>query len=138
MSRQWVLSDGMWARVEPLLPSTDGKRGRRFRDHRQVIEGILYRLRTSVPWRDLPDCYGPWQTVWKRHNRFSKDGTYDRLLAELQVDADALGLVDWNVCVDSTIARAHQHATNIARCSQSVPRHTGGTVELQGSAGSAV
>ena len=111
----WVLSDAMWARIEPLLPSSTGRRGRRFRDHRQVVEGILYRLRTSVPWRDLPDCYGPWQTVWKRHNRFSKDGTWDRVLAALHAQADAAGLIDWNVAVDSTIARAHQHATNVAR-----------------------
>ncbi len=63
MVRAGVLSDEMWARVEPLLPDSAGRPGRSFRDHRQVIEGVLYRLRTGVPWRDLPAEFGPWQTV---------------------------------------------------------------------------
>lgn len=126
MTRMWALDDVMWERIEPLLPVSVGRRGRNFRDHRQVIEGILYRLRTSVPWRDLPDCYGPWQTVWKRHNRFSKDGTWDRVLAVLHAQAEALGRIDWNVAVDSTIARAHQHATNIARSASPLAARTGG------------
>lgn len=126
MTRMWALDDVMWERIEPLLPVSVGRRGRNFRDHRQVIEGILYRLRTSVPWRDLPDCYGPWQTVWKRHNRFSKDGTWDRVLAVLHAQAEALGRIDWNVAVDSTIARAHQHATNIAGSVSPLAARTGG------------
>jgi transposase len=52
--------------------------------------------------------FGAWQTVRKRHRRFSLDGTYDRLLTELQVQADAVGELDWQVSVDSTIARVHQ------------------------------
>ena len=77
MVRAGVLSDEMWARVEPLLPCSDGRAGRPFRNHRQVIEGVVYRLRTGVPWRHLPAEFGPWQTVWKRHARFSRDGTWD-------------------------------------------------------------
>lgn len=65
----------MWARIEPLLSCSDGQRGRPFREHRQVVEGIVFRLRTAAPWRDLPVEFGPWQTIWKRHNRFAKDGT---------------------------------------------------------------
>jgi transposase len=89
-----------------------------------VVEGIVYRYRCGIAWRDLPEVFGPWQTVWKRHKRFSADGTWDAIHAELVADADAVGEVDWAVSVDSTINRAHQHATTL-------PRHTGGTAESQ-------
>lgn len=115
MSRAAVLTDADWARVEPLMPSSDGQRGRPFRDHRQVIEGIVFRLRTGIAWRDLPESFGPWQTVWKRHRRFSADGTWDRIHARLVAEADAAGELDWKVSVDSTVNRAHQHATNLGR-----------------------
>ncbi len=83
-----ALSDGEWARIEPLLPSSAGRRGRPFRDHRQVVEAILYRLRAQVPWRELPAEFGPWQTVWKRHRRFCADGTLALILGCLQREAD--------------------------------------------------
>jgi transposase len=97
------------------MPSSDGQRGRPFRDHRQVVEGIIYRLRTGIAWRDLPDLFGPHRTVAKRHRRFSADGTWDRIHARLVAEADAAGEVDWQVSVDSAINRAHQHATNLGR-----------------------
>jgi len=71
------------------MPSSEGQRGRPFRDHRQVIEGIVYRLRTGLAWRDLPESFGPWQTIWKRHKRFSADGTWDKIHAHLVAEADA-------------------------------------------------
>ncbi|WP_373875839.1 IS5 family transposase [Arthrobacter mangrovi] len=107
-----------------MLPSSDGQRGRPFRNHRQVVEGIVYRYRCGIAWRDLPPAFGPWQTVWKRHRRFSRDGTWDRIHTVLLAEADASGGIDWTVSVDSTINRAHQHATNL-------PRATGGRRELQ-------
>jgi transposase len=115
MTRSAELTDRVWARIEPVLPSSDGLRGRPFRDHRQVVEGIVHRYRTGVAWRDLPERFGPWQTVWKRHHRFSTDGTWDRLLAALQADADAAGELDWNVSVDSSVIRAHQHSATAKR-----------------------
>lgn len=115
MSRLAVLDDAAWSRIEPLMPSSDGQRGRPFRDHREIVEGIIYRLRTGIAWRDLPESFGPWQTVWKRHKRFSTDGTWDRIHARLVAEADAKGEVDWTVSVDATINRAHQHATNHTR-----------------------
>jgi transposase len=126
MSRSAVLTDAQWARVEPLMPSSDGQRGRPFRDHRQVIEGIVYRLRTGVAWRDLPESFGPWQTIWKRHKRFSTDGTWDKIHARLVAEADAAGAVEWNVSIDSTINRAHQHATTLSRVEGPAGRRTGG------------
>jgi len=127
MSRTAVLSDAQWERISELLPSSNGLVGRPFRDHRQVVEGIVYRYRTGIAWRDLPEEFGPWQTVWKRHRRFSLDGTWDKLLTRLLAEADAAGEIDWSVSIDSTINRVHQHAATLAR-------DTGGLAELQESA----
>jgi transposase len=112
------LNDVQWARIEALMPSSDGQRGRPFRDHRQVVEAIIYRLRTGIAWRDLPESFGPWQTIWERHKRFSVDGTWDKIHARLIGEADAAGEIDWAVSVDSTINRAHQHATTLTRLEQ--------------------
>ena len=92
MKSHHVLSDSQWARIQPLLPSSAGRRGHPFRDHRQVVEGIVFRLRVGMPWRELPAEFGPWQTVWKRYHRFCADGTLALILARLQPDcADAGG-----------------------------------------------
>jgi transposase len=89
--------DAMWARIESLLPSSDGKWGGRWADHRTVVEGIAWRFRAGTPWRDVPDDFGPWKTLWKHHDRWSSDGTWDRLLAEMCADADAAAELDWLV-----------------------------------------
>jgi transposase len=133
------LTDEVWARIESVLPSSDGLRGRPFRDHRQVVEGIVHRYRTGVAWRDLPERFGPWQTVWKRHHRFATDGTWDRLLAVIQADADAAGQLNWDVSVDSSVIRAHQHSATAKRLdgvtavvvedSVDGPDNTGGGIE---------
>lgn len=93
-----------------------------------MVEGIIYRYRCGLPWRDVPAEFGPWQTLWKRHRRYSGEGVWDEVLSVLLTDADGRGLVDWSVSIDSTINRAHQHATNL-------PRDTGGSIELHESAG---
>ena len=132
MSRDRVLTDAQWALLEPLLPSSKGRQSRPFRDHRQVLEGIVFRLRTGCPWRDLSERFGPWQTVWKRHARFSKDGTWDQIVAALLVTADQAGHVDWQLSIDSTVARVHQHGSNMTRQVAAVlPSHTGGPLERQ-------
>jgi transposase len=126
-----VLSDEAWARIAPLLPSSDGCRGRPFRDHRQVVEGIVFRFRTGIAWRDLPAEFGPWQTVWKRHHRFSRDGTWDRLLAVAQADAAAAGELNWQVSADSSVMRVHQHGLNMPRSASTPGSYTGGAAESQ-------
>ena len=115
MDRKSLLDDAQWDLIEPLLPPQRSGKGRPMRDHRQVVEGVIYRYRCGIAWRDLPAEFGPWQTVWKRHRRFSADGTWDKILAALLALADAGKQVDWTVSVDSTINRAHQHATNLPR-----------------------
>ena len=117
------LTDAQWTKIEPLLP-VNGKPGGQWADHRTVINGVLYRARTGVPWPDLPERYGPWQTVYERHRRWSADGTWKKILEELQIEADATdhdGALartldrerrerEWAVNIDSTCCRAHQHA----------------------------
>lgn len=119
-------TDSQWALIAPMLPSSDGRQGRPFRNSRRVVEGIIYRYRTGIAWRDLPEYFGPWQTVWKRQRRYAADGTWDAVLGRILTEADAAGEVDWTVSVDATINRAHQHATNTTRPEQ----HTGGAGEL--------
>jgi len=110
MVRRHEPTDAAWARIEPLLPVDTGPGGRR-RDHRQVINQILWKIRTGADRRDVPERYGPWQTLYQRFRRWSADGTWDRLPAHVQVHDDAIGVVDRSaVCVDSTIVRAHQYA----------------------------
>ena len=70
--------------------------------------------------------------MWKRHARFSKDGTWDQSLAALLIQADEAGHVDWQILIDSTVARVHQHGSNMTRELAAVlPSHTGGPLELQ-------
>jgi transposase len=127
MSRFEVLSDAQWALIEDVLPRPTGRKGRPFSDARRMVEAIVYRYRTGIAWRDLPAVFGAWQTVWTWHRRMAADGTWDDVLARLTKHADAVGEIDWSLSVDSSIARAHQHATNVTRL-------TGGWVELHESA----
>src|SRR4051812_31203583 len=115
VSRFQLLSDAQWVLIADLLPVRTGRQGRPFADARAMVEGILYRYRCGIAWRDLPSVFGPWQTVWTWHRRLAGDGTWDLVLGRLTAVADAAGVVDWSVSVDSTIARAHQHATNVRR-----------------------
>lgn len=103
------LTDTAWVRIAPSLPASSG-RGRRWRDHRMVINGVLWKLRTGAPWRDLPERYGSWKTVYSRFVRWQCDGTWERLLTQVQTKSDAVGEVVWEVSIDSTTVRAHQHA----------------------------
>lgn len=127
MVRSGVVSDAAWARIELLVPGRTSRRGGRWRDHWQVIEAVGWRFRTGSPWRDLPAEFGLWQTAWKRLERWSRDGTWERLLAAVQADADAAGELDWVTSVDSSVVRAHQHAAGACGVPVTVP---GGTVEL--------
>ncbi len=126
------LSDAEWERLRPFLPVSNRRCGR-WRDHRQVIDGILHRVRTGVQWRDLPERFGPWKTVYERHRLWSADGTWERLLQQVQAEADAAGEIDWDISVDSTIVRAHQHAAGARTEASPVPASKGGAAaEHQG------
>jgi transposase len=118
------LTNGQWARLEPLLPI--GKKPGRPRTwtRRQLLDGIRWRTRTGAPWRDVPEQYGPWDRVYDLFRRWQRNGTWKRILEQLQAEADAKDLITWDVSVDSTIARAHQHAAGASKkgiCRRSFP-----------------
>lgn len=88
-------------------------------------------MRTGVQWRDLPERFGPWKTVYERHRLWSADGTWERLLQQVQAEADAAGAIDWDVSVDSTIVRAHQHAAGARTGPPPAPASKGAEVPEQ-------
>jgi transposase len=119
------LTEAQWARLAPLLPPQQPKTGKPAKDHRLLLNGILWKLRTGAPWRDLPERYGPWSTVHSRFRRWRLAGVWDRLLAAVQQEEDAAGRLDWSIhFVDSTIIRAHQHAAG-AKGGTRRPRRSG-------------
>jgi putative transposase len=111
MLRTDVISDELWAVIEPVLPVREGRPGRPWNDHRRTLEGIIWRFRTGAPWRDLPEEFGAWHSVWERHRRWSTDGTYEQMFAAVRAD---MGTDDDQLqallAVDSSSIRAHQHA----------------------------
>ena len=111
MSRRHELADDQWKLIEPLLPRNKPRRGRPWADHRTVLNGIFWILKTGAPWRDVPERYGPWLTVYKRFYRWQADGTLDRMLEALQIRLDAKGYIDWDLwAVDGSSVRAHRCA----------------------------
>ena len=111
MEARHELTEAQWERLRPLLPPQRPATGRPAKDHRAVVNAILWRLKTGAPWRDLPERYGPWQTVYSRFRRWQRAGVWERVLAALQAEADAKGELDWSLhFVDGTTVRAHQHA----------------------------
>ena len=104
------LTDQQWQQLQPLLPPPQPTTGRPAKDHRTIINGILWVLRTGAPWRDLPERYGLWRTVASRFYRWRKDGLWDRLLRLVQQQSNIRGKVNWELhYVDGTMVRAHQH-----------------------------
>ncbi|GGL68589.1 DDE transposase [Streptomyces anthocyanicus] len=109
------LTDEQWAVLEPLLPQ-GVKAGRPpIWPRRRLIDGIRFRVRTGVPWRDVPVEYGPWSRVYDLFRRWQRNGTWHQILTRLQSLADAKGAVTWDLNVDSTVCRAHQHAAGARR-----------------------
>ena len=105
------LTNEQWEQIAPFLPPQKPKTGRPAKDHRQILNGILWVLRTGAPWRDLPERYGKWTTVYSRFQRWRKNGVWDRIFAELQTIKDREGRVDLEVhFIDGSVVRAHQHA----------------------------
>jgi transposase len=122
------LTDAQWAVLESLLPA-GGKPGRPSAwTKRQLIDGIRWRTRVGAPWRDVPDRYGSWSAVYALFRRWQRDGTWMRILTGLQAIADAGGRITWDVSVDSSTARAHQHAAGARKKGIRRPNHRAGSV----------
>ncbi|MGW5736315.1 MULTISPECIES: IS5 family transposase [Streptomyces] len=109
------LTNEQWARLAPLLPQGIKPGRPQVWTRRQLIDGIRWRTRTGAPWRDVPERYGPWDRVYDLFRRWQRDGTWARILTRLQAEADAKNLITWEVSVDSTVCRAHQHAAGAAK-----------------------
>lgn len=109
------LTDAQWAVLEPLLPVGRGSGRPPVHPRRRLIDGVRWRVRVGAPWRDVPERYGPWQSVYTFFRRWQLSGVWAMLVTALQVRADARGLISWDVSVDSTSVRAHQHAAGARR-----------------------
>jgi|SRR5579863_1829377 len=129
---RYDLTDEQWARLAPLLPPQKPRTGRPNHDHRPIINGIHWILRTGAPWQDLPERYGSYKTVSSRFYRWRAAGLWERIMATLQEQADQAGRVDWDLhFVDSTVVRAHQHA---AGAKGGIPRPNRSAARAVGSA----
>ncbi len=102
--RRHEISDEHWHRIKDLLPGKHGDPGVTAKDNRLFINAVLWIAKTGAPWRDLPERFGNWFSVWKRFDRWAAKGVWERLFRELQ-DSD----LEW-LLIDSTVVRAHQHA----------------------------
>ena len=99
------LTDRQWRRIEGLVAGKDGDRGRSGDDNRLFVDAVLWSARAGAPWRDLPDEFGKWNSVFTRFRRWAKKGVWERIFNALVEDPDFEHLI-----IDATIVRAHQHA----------------------------
>jgi putative transposase len=99
------LTDPQWDRIAPFVSGKAGDPGRHGVDNRLFVESVLWLARTGAPWRDLPEAFGPWNSVFRRFSRWAKRGVWSRILEVLSDDPDLEHLI-----IDATIVRAHQHA----------------------------
>ena len=109
--RRYELTDEQWEKIEDLFPSNEGRRGAPWNDHRQTLNGMFWILCSGAPWRDLPERYGKWGSVYDRFRRYRMEEMFDSILARLQLEFNEEGLIDYELWeVDSTTVRAHKSA----------------------------
>ena len=102
---RYALRDDQWAKIKDFLPGREGHVGGTAADNRLFVDAVIYRYRTGIPWRDLPERFGPWKTIHSRFTRWNKQGVFEQVLNALALDAD-----NESSMADSTCVRAHQHA----------------------------
>jgi putative transposase len=99
------LTDANWQSIEQLVPGKPGDRGRHGKDNRLFVDAVLWLVRSGAPWRDLPEEFGKWNTVFQRFRRWAKKGIWAHIFETLRINPDLECLI-----IDSTVVRAHQHA----------------------------
>jgi transposase len=111
LMRRHELSDEQYALIEPHLPTGGPAGGHPWAEHRCILNGIFWKLRTGAQWRDIPERYGPWSTIYDRYRRWCQEGRFSRILLALRDTLDAQGRLDWEQWwVDSTSIRASRAA----------------------------
>ncbi len=106
MLKRYELTDQEWEQIEPLLPSyKKGKRGRPPKDNRHMLNAMVWLARSGAPWRDLPERYGPWESVYSRFRKWIDDGILDNIFRVLSLEAELEEL-----SLDASIVQAHQHS----------------------------
>jgi len=119
--RRYEMTDDGYARIKDLLPTQ--QRGGKWREHRTVINGMFWVRNAGAHWRDMPERYGKWQTVYGRYRRWVREGVFDRMLDLLHISLDAQGRIDWSVFdVDGSNVRAHRVAGGAAKTSKKTGR----------------
>ena len=121
--RRHELSDEEWALIEPLLPKQ--ARGGKWNAHRPMLDAMMWVLKTGAPWRDLPERFGNWKSIYHRFNRWRRDGTFDRIVKALRIRLDKQGKIDWDLwCVDGTNIRAARAAAGAGKKDTKTSRKT--------------
>ena len=114
-SPSYRLSDEQWQQIADLLPS-NGQRGGQWKDHRLMIDAILWVLSDGGRWRNVPAEFGPWQSLYDRFRSWTRRGLWDRILRRLQARKMNSDQIDWELfAVDGTVIRAHQSAAGAAK-----------------------
>lgn len=104
--RRYELTDAEWEQIAPFFPiRVPGTKGRPYHDIRTTVNGIVWIARSGAPWRDLPERYGKWNTVYKCFAKWQEQGIFERVFHELRLDADLQ-----DISMDSTSCKAHQHS----------------------------
>ena len=118
MIRRYDLTDEQYELMRDLLPG-NGHRGRQWNDHRTTLNGIFWILHSGAQWREMPERYGKWQSVYDRFNRWRKDGTWAKILDALLLDLDQAGGIERDLwCFDATNCRAHTAAAGAEKKSR--------------------
>src|SRR5437879_1670876 len=120
---RYELTDAQWEKIAPFFPDRyhQGGPGPPWKEHRTIVNGILWRLHTGAPWPDIPERYGPWKTVYDRFNRWRRDGTWAKILDALLLRLDKAGLIDRDLwLVDASVIRASRAAAGAKKKSGDV------------------
>ena len=119
--RRYELTDEQWALIESLMPKP--RPGGRWNDHRTTLNGMMWVLKSGSPWRDMPERYGSWKSVYHRFQRWTTDGMFEKILDRLRYKLDKDGFIDWDVwCVDGSNIRAHPAAAGASKTSKKTDR----------------
>ena len=116
--RRHEIGNSEWERIKDTLPPENTGEGRPSKPNREMLNGMLWKAKTGSPWRDLPERFGPWETVYSRFRLWSKNGVFQKLFESLAGDADMQ-----DASIDSTSCKAHQHAAG-AKKGLKMPKQT--------------